>query len=120
MDTAELMGHVKDAYALHLPQFLGGHVELPQPFGDLKTGEGFLITKFMYLELVAAVILFLIFIPLAQKIKTGQPPKGRWWNLIESMLLFMRNDVARPAIGGKEADRFLPFIWTIFFFCSGL
>ena len=109
MDTAELMGHVKDADSFHLPG--GVHLHIPQPFG-----EAFPITKFMVLELVAAVILLAIFIPIAQKIKTGKPPKGRWWNFIESMLLFMRDEVARPAIGGKEADRFMPFIWTMFFF----
>ena len=36
--------------------------------------------------------------------------------MFEAMLLFIRDDVARPAIGGHGADRFLPFLWTIFFF----
>ncbi len=35
------------------------------------------------------------------------------------MLLFIRDDVARPAIGKHDADKFLPFIWTIFFFVLG-
>lgn len=117
MDTAELMGHVKDATSFHLPG--GVHLQIPQlppPYYDPATGQGFMISKFMVLELIAAVLLLIIFIPIAQKIRTGHPPKGRWWNLIESMLLFMRNEVVRPSIGGKDADRFLPFIWTVFFF----
>ena len=32
------------------------------------------------------------------------------------MLLFIRDEVARPAIGAHDADRFLPYLWTIFFF----
>ncbi|MGD9128331.1 MAG: F0F1 ATP synthase subunit A [Planctomycetia bacterium] len=123
MDTKELMGHVKDSTQFHVPNGSaeGQHLyirQIPVEYGGYnpKTYEGFRISKFMVLELVVALILLFIFIPLARKIKKGMPPKGRWWNLIESMLVFMRDDVARPAIGGKEADRFLPFIWTIFFF----
>jgi F-type H+-transporting ATPase subunit a len=36
--------------------------------------------------------------------------------MFEAMLLFIRDQVARPAIGGHGADRFLPFLWTVFFF----
>ena len=37
-------------------------------------------------------------------------------NMFEAMLLFIRDEVARPAIGGHGADRFLPYLWTVFFF----
>jgi F-type H+-transporting ATPase subunit a len=79
-------------------------------------GGEFQITKFMVLELVAAVLILAIFIPLARKIATGKAPRGRLWNFFEAMLLFMRDEVARPAIGRHDADRFLPYIWTVFFF----
>jgi F-type H+-transporting ATPase subunit a len=32
------------------------------------------------------------------------------------MLLFIRDEVARPAIGKHDADKFLPYLWTMFFF----
>ena len=32
------------------------------------------------------------------------------------MVLFMRNEVVRPAIGRHDADRYLPLILTLFFF----
>ena len=32
------------------------------------------------------------------------------------MVLFIRDGVARPAIGGHDADEFLPYLWTVFFF----
>ena len=37
-------------------------------------------------------------------------------NMFEAMILFIRDQVARPAIGGHGADRFLPYLWTVFFF----
>ncbi len=37
-------------------------------------------------------------------------------NLLESMIVFIRDDVARPAIGGHDADRFMPYLLTTFFF----
>ena len=37
-------------------------------------------------------------------------------NMFEAMILFIRDEVARPAIGGHGADRFLPYLWTVFFF----
>jgi F-type H+-transporting ATPase subunit a len=106
-DPADLMGHVKDATSFHLP--FGKHLDLPEIFG-------FQVTKFMVLELVAAVLMIVVFIPLARRIATGEPPKGRFWNFFEAILVFLRDEVARPAIGAKDAHRFLPYIWTIFFF----
>ena len=35
-------------------------------------------------------------------------------NMFEAMILFIRDEVARPAIGGHGADRFLPYLWTVF------
>jgi len=58
----------------------------------------------------------LIFVPLSRKLANGKPPKGRFWNMFEAMVLFIRNEVVRPAIGHHDADRFLPFILTLFFF----
>ena len=70
----------------------------------------------MVLELVVAVLMIAIFVPLARRMATGQRPRGRLWNMFEVMVLFIRDEVARPAIGRHDADRFLPFLWTMFFF----
>jgi F-type H+-transporting ATPase subunit a len=74
------------------------------------------VTKFMVLELVVAVAMAVIFIGLARRIADGRPPRGRLWNMIEVMVVFVRNEMVRPAIGGRTADRFLPLLWTLFFF----
>jgi len=99
--------HVKDAASITLP--LRWEIELPKFFGVQ-------MTKLMLLELVAAVLMAAIFIPLARKVAGGKPPRGRFWNLFEAMVLYVRDQMVRPAIGRHDADRFLPFILTLFFF----
>jgi len=102
----------KRGLTANLPTFDLGTVEL---FGwqiDLRLE----LTKFMVLEVVAALLMLAIFLPLAWRIAGGGRPRGRFWNLFEVILVFLRDEVARPAIGTKEAHRFLPFIWNIFFF----
>lgn len=117
-----MFGHVQDADHFEVPKFLAppnGIVQIPQPFlGDSTEGHvrGFKITKFMLIELVVALLIAVIFIRLSQRMRKSDVPKGRWWNLLESMLVYLRDEVARPAIGHHDADKFLPFIWTMFFF----
>jgi len=76
-------------------------------------------TKFMAIELLVAIICVGIFGWLARKIRGGNGPKGKIANMLEAFLVFIRDDIARPAIGKHDADRFLPFLWTIFFFVLG-
>ena len=136
LDTEHLLDHVKDSKTFHVPRFLAenGELHVPQIPGlsnridpiDIKVGitqiDQFIepldlqITKFMVLEVVAAILVAGVFIYLAGKISTGLRPRGRLWNFLEVMLLFIRDQVARPAIGRHDADRFLPFLWTLFFF----
>jgi F-type H+-transporting ATPase subunit a len=100
---------------------LAGKVLIPQPFGaKLKNlyekESGFALSKFMVMELVAALLLIAIFVPLARRARAGDMPRGHGWNLFEAFLVFLRDQVARPAIGKHDADRFLPLLWTMFFF----
>jgi len=111
-DAAELIAHVQDADEIHLPFGYEGHV--PQPFEAL--GLHFHLTKFMMVEVVVVLAMIIIFVPLSRRIARGGVPKGRLWNLFEAVLIFLRDTVARPAIGHHDADRFLPFLWTMFFF----
>lgn len=102
---------------------LHGKILIPQPFGTLKNlyepASGFCISKFMILTLVAALIVTAIFMRLARKVSTGDRPRGKFWNLFEAMLLFIRDGVARPAIGKHDADKYVPLLWTLFFFILG-
>ena len=77
---------------------------------------GFQITHFMLMEIIAALLLVLILVPVVRHIARTPYSRGWFMNMFEAMLLFIRDDVARPAIGGHGADRFLPYLWTVFFF----
>lgn len=139
LDIGHLMAHVQDANFIETPRFMGleytddqGHVHsgfgIPNVFGVeqpvVGTPEAPVLTlrptKFMAIELVVAVLMFLVFCWLGRKIQSGQKPKGKVWNALEAMIVFIRDEVARPAIGKKDTDRFLPFILTTFFFVLGL
>jgi F-type H+-transporting ATPase subunit a len=74
------------------------------------------ITKFMILELIVAGLVAAIFIPLCRRAEKGGLPRGPWWNAFESLLTFIRDDVAKPNIGEHDADRYVPFLWTMFVF----
>lgn len=130
---------------------MDGKILIPQPFATLENlfsvKSGFGISKFMILEVVLAAVLFLLFTRLARRLASGEPPKGRFTNLFETFIVFIRDQVARPAIdshddhghddhGGEpriqeghavalavtkshEGDRFVPLLLTIFFFVLG-
>jgi F-type H+-transporting ATPase subunit a len=139
LDPKALFSHVEDSTELHVPRFMtadgSGHVVLPQPFKtnppvfQSKTGNplvdrtilplDFKLTKFMVIELVVAILLCVFFIGLAKALKGGALARTRFGNMLEAMLLYFRDYVARPCIGGHDADRFVPFLWTIFFFVLG-
>ena len=105
-----------------------GKIPLPNPFG--KTWENPVIaspnkfiapttfqpTKFVVLEVLAALLVAAIVIPYARRVKDGDRPQGRFWNLIDVVVCYIKDEVAVPAIGSSDAKRFLPLLWTIFFF----
>jgi F-type H+-transporting ATPase subunit a len=87
---------------LHLP-----HIEL---FGQTFP------TKFLFLMLISAVLVGWMMIWLGRKMRSGEPPRGRLWNMVESLLFFVRDKIARPGIGEHDADHFLPYLTTLFLF----
>src|SRR6476646_5283763 len=66
-----------------------------------------------------AIAIAFVFIRLANKMRRSDVPKGRFWNFLELMIVYIRDEVAEPAIGHHDANRFLPFLWTVFFFILG-
>lgn len=112
LDLAGIAGHVNDAVNFHIPAFLGSHT----PDFPKIPGTEFQITKYMVIELTVAVLMVGIFIPMAVKMKGGKQLKGRFWNMLEVFLLYLRDQVIRPSIGKHDADKFVPYLWTLFFF----
>lgn len=103
------------------------------------------VTKHQVLVVVAAVVVAVPYILLARRVADGTPPRGRFWNFLEALLLFIRDEVARPNIHAGHhghgnahdhhagphhsdaahptsgpnrhyADRYVPFLWTLFLF----
>ncbi len=109
----EFFDRLFGGFEIHLPKFDLPAIEIA---GYTFGGRPFQLTKYMVLELLAAGLILLIFIPLARRSRDGSLPKGSWWNSFESLLTFIRDEVARPNMGEKEADRFVPFLWTLFLF----
>jgi F-type H+-transporting ATPase subunit a len=122
--------HVIDHPSLEIP-WTGTEVHLPQIMGVQ-------VTRFMVMEIVAALLILLVMIPLSRHIRGNRVTRGAFWNLFEAILVFIRDGVARPAIGAPEnshndhghghegdashahphlsGDDFLPYLWTVFFF----
>lgn len=75
------------------------------------------ITKTVAGIFVSVFVLMAIFLSIAKSAKknTNQAPKGLQ-NLFEPIILFIRDEVAKPAIGEKKFEKFLPFLLTAFFF----
>src|SRR5207245_1057003 len=88
------LDHVVDSEEIE--GFGGKTYQLPAPFG-------FQIKKFMILEVLAALIIIAIYVPMARRLASGAPPRGGWDNAFESLLTFVRDQIAKPNIG-PEAD----------------
>jgi F-type H+-transporting ATPase subunit a len=108
-----------EAYNYHL----SGKILIPQPFGQLRNlhepQSGICISKFMVIQFFVVVVLFLCYRWLAVRVATGQRPRGKCWNLLEVLLFFVRDHIARPALGSHDAERFLPLLWSMFLFILG-
>jgi len=149
----DVFHHVRDAVGFDVPGGYAdahGHGALDFLLPNIC---GFQLTKFMVLQVVAAVLVLIIFRGLARRIRTGQPAAGRFWNFWETLALFIRDEVVRPTIGEHDsghhedhhgnleidthadhvdephvycpatncgakhpADKYLPFIWSCFFY----
>ena len=74
------------------------------------------ITKNVASLLLSAFLLLWIFLSVAKSYRTrvGQAPKGLQ-SFIEPLIMFVRDDVAKPAIGAKY-EKFMPYLLTVFFF----
>lgn len=85
------------------------------------TGEpiyDFSMTKNITSMIIAAVLLVILMLNVAKAYRvrgSKKAPKG-FQSLMEPVIIFMRDEVVKPNIPGKHAERYTPFILTIFFF----
>jgi F-type H+-transporting ATPase subunit a len=107
------LNHVVDHPTLEFPHWQSPsyalELELPQLMGVQ-------VTRFMVTELIAAVLMLVLMPLVVAHVRKHPVSRGWFMNMFETLLLFIRDQVARPAIGGHGADHFLPYLWTLFFF----
>lgn len=77
----------------------------------------FSFTKTVVAIFISGLLLIFIFISIANKYnrEKGKAPSGLQ-NLIEPLILFIRDDIARSSIGEKRYEKYMPYLLTIFFF----
>jgi len=76
------------------------------------------ITRNVLAIFISAAILCFTFITIAKKYKScgKQRVPGGISGIIEPMILFVRDDIARQAIPEGKADKFIPYLLSLFFF----
>jgi F-type H+-transporting ATPase subunit a len=110
----ELFHHVQDSPEIELP-FIG-HVHLPH-FPPLTIGGLSLdisITKHVvFLWFAAAILIFFMWLA-ARSNSKNRVPKG-WGNLVEMVIVFVRDEIIVPNMGHAGA-KYLPYVLTTFFY----
>lgn len=93
-------------------------------YDTVKAGAGsilidFSITRHLFAVFVTAVLLVLLAVGVARRYQRGlgreEAPRGTWQNMVEVMIVFMRDEVSKPALG-RHWRRYFPFVLTSFFF----
>ena len=80
----------------------------------------FSITRHFVLSLLALLIVTGVFLTLARRYRAGvgrtEAPQGVLQNMMEVMVVFIRDEIAKPNIQGEKWRTFLPYLLTSFFF----
>ncbi len=76
----------------------------------------FSITKNIFTILLSCTILSILFLSVAgsYRKREGKAPKG-FQSLVEPIIIFVRDDIAKPNLGYKY-ERYMPYLLTVFFF----
>lgn len=76
----------------------------------------FSITKNVAAMFITVILMLVLFFKLANyHRKNTKAPKGMN-NVLETLVLFVRDEIAIPQIGEKKYMKFMPFLLTVFFF----
>ena len=100
-EELDLFHHAKDDTAFHFFDTINWKLDLLPPEQVPSWLQWLLpygFTKFMLLELIVAAIIVALVVPVARRLRNGELPKGLWANAVEGLLLFIRDEVARPSI----------------------
>jgi len=94
------------------------HSDVARTSGHVVTD--FSITRHFVLSLVALLVVTGVFLTLARRYRSGdgrmKAPQGVFQNMMEVMVVFIRDEIAKPNIQGEKWRKFLPYLLTAFFF----
>lgn len=101
----------------HSEKFNGKIVELDSQGLEIGRPIDISITKAIAGAMVSVIVLFLLLFAAANTAKhnRGRAPSGLQ-NLVEPLIVFIRNEIARPSIGDKHYKKYMPPLLTLFFF----
>jgi len=107
---AESQSEIKAAQGFVAENWGGYFAGEPDAFIDLsltKTATGIMLT---------VILMFIVFMSIAKAYKRNpnEAPKGLQ-SFMEPLILFIRDEVAKPSIGPRY-EKFMPYLLTVFFF----
>jgi F-type H+-transporting ATPase subunit a len=73
------------------------------------------ISKAVVMMMIASVVLIVMFALAMRRVRLQGAPSGLT-NVLETLVVFIRDEVAAPAMGRTWGARFTPFLCTVFFF----
>jgi len=84
---------------------------------EQKLPLDFSITKTVLAIFISLIIMTWLFLHVAGRYRknAGEAPSGIQ-SMLEPLILFIRDDIAKPSIGEKKYQRYMPFLLTLFFF----
>ncbi|MCE9668930.1 F0F1 ATP synthase subunit A [Myxococcus stipitatus] len=92
-------------------------LETPSGWGGLAEGcLDLSVTKHTVMMWLAALLLLGTVLVWSNRDKTKLVPRGTGANLIEMLVLFVRDELAIKNIGKEDGPRYVPYLLTAFFF----
>jgi len=100
----------------HTGEYEGKVVEITDA-GDVMRPLDLSISKNVFAVFISLALMVWLFVSVAKcyKKRPGKAPKGMQ-NFVEPIIIFIRDEVARPSIGEEKYERFMPYLLTLFFF----
>lgn len=85
-----------------------------QPMGSSLFGD-FSFTANLFFMALASILIVVLTMRAGSKAKNTLVPKGIH-NLVESLVVYVRDEIITPNVSGKWADKTAPYFLTVFFF----
>jgi F-type H+-transporting ATPase subunit a len=74
------------------------------------------ITTLVLLMWLVAIIMLVIFIPVARAIKNGTVSRSKWINLWESLISYVHDEIVEPNFDHHHVKKAMPYFCSLFFF----